>query len=102
MASTTMGGASVSCSASLRAASMRGRRSSRYAASDTGSALVVVAIDEVRRVFHVATFGEELDPALRRAELIVAVAGERDATLEQPERLVERQIAVFELLDDLL
>ena len=36
------------------------------------------------------------------AELVVAVARQLDAALEQRERLVERQVAVLELLDDLL
>ena len=36
------------------------------------------------------------------AELIVAVARQLDAAFEQRQRLVERQVAVLELLDDLL
>ena len=57
---------------------------------------------EVRRVLQIAALGEQLDAALGGAELVVAVARQLDAALEERERLVERQVAVFELLDDLL
>ena len=63
---------------------------------------LVVAFDQMGRVLQVTALGEELDAALGGAQLIVAVAGQRHAAFEQGERLVERQVAVFELLHDLL
>src|SRR5258706_5785726 len=98
-------------SARSRAASTSARIRSR-ARSRSGSAPVIVLgagqglrlraavlVEEglAARVLH-----EHLDLALRLLELAVAEAGEPDALLVELERLLEGQLALLELLDDLL
>src|SRR5579862_4830944 len=104
MASAMTAGA-ASGRARVRPTSTTARSSSRYeeksAAAGTAASPFGVVVDQTRRVLELAAFGEDFDPALRRAELLVAVARELDAALEERERRVERQIALLELLHDL-
>ena len=58
--------------------------------------------EAVGRGLERAAFGEDLDAALGLLEPAVAVARQRDAPFVQLERLLQREFAFFELLDDRL
>ena len=90
----------------------RARRLTRRASSHawrsddalTGAVALVVGLEAKRRRRrpHFATLVEDLDAALGLLELRVAEARELHAALEERERLLEREVALFERLDDRL
>src|SRR5713226_1974811 len=84
---------------------MRARSRKAPSASDAatiGSApLRLISRDQRRRrFFQLAALGEDFDPAFSLFEPRVTEAGQLNTALVQRERLLEGQIALFELLDD--
>src|SRR5437762_1435083 len=96
--------------AASRAASTRRRRASISAARSRLSASPVAAGE--RRLLRLpggvggdlaaAVLEQELDLAFRLLELGVAESGQADALLVEDERLLEGQVALLELLHDLV
>src|SRR5476649_1468653 len=86
------------------AASTRARAAARNAASGsavtTSTALGILGGQRRRRGFQLAALVQDLDAAFGLLELRMAEARELDAALVQRERLLEREVALFELLDD--
>jgi hypothetical protein len=68
----------------------------------TGSAIRVVAGQAGRRRPQFAAFAEQFDAAFGVLETRVAKLRQRHAALVQRERLLQREIAVFELFHDRL
>src|SRR5882672_8210730 len=102
MASATIaghaGGDGSHCSS---AASTRARAPARNSASGsvtTSTALGIVGGKRRRRRLELAALVEDLDAALRLLELRVAEARELDAAFVERERLLQREVALFELL----
>src|SRR5882672_8832015 len=84
-------------------ASTRARAWVRNSASGsvtTSTALGILGGKRRRRRLQFAALVEDLDAALRLLELRVAEARELDTALVERERLLEREVAFLELLDD--
>jgi hypothetical protein len=84
-------------------ASTRARAWVRNSASGsvtTSTALGILGGKRRRRRLQFTALVEDLDAALRLLELRVAEARELDAALVERQRLLEREVAFLELLDD--
>src|SRR5438874_1613747 len=86
------------------ASSTRTRTRSRNAASGSvatrSAAVAVVGAERGGRRLQLAAFVENFDAALGFLQLRVAEARELHAALVELQRLLEREVALFELLDD--
>src|SRR5258707_1326983 len=104
MASATIAGhAGGNGSQRSSAASTRARALVRNSASEsvtTSTALGILGGKRRRRRLQLTALVEDLDAALRLLELRVAEARELDAAFVERERLLEREIPFFQLLDD--
>src|SRR6185295_16467121 len=83
---------------------MRARVCSRNAARDSvgtrSAAIAIVGRERGRRGFQLAALVEDLDPALGLFEARVTEARQLDAALVELQRLLEREVAFFQLLHD--
>src|SRR5437667_2998936 len=79
------------------------RRENRQANRQKGARLPtvwIVAGGERRRRLEVAALGQDLDTAFGLFEARVAKAGQMDAAFVQRKRLLEWEVAFFELFDE--